>query len=87
VLEEKNVHREATHGTLAGELVEANTQVLIDCRHCGSDRVFRVYRQGFLQERIYPILGFYPWKCKVCGANMILRKRRRSKAGQKAYVE
>jgi len=50
------------------------------CKCCGSQRVFRVFREGFLKERVYPMFGFYPWKCRVCGACIILHKRERSKA-------
>ncbi len=32
-----------------------------------------------MQEKVYPLLGFYPWKCKVCGEQMMFRKRRRAK--------
>jgi len=53
------------------------------CKHCGNAQIFRVFRQGFLQERIYPFFGFYPWKCKACGDYMMLHKRKRSSAGEK----
>ncbi|SPE26300.1 hypothetical protein SBA5_540058 [Candidatus Sulfotelmatomonas gaucii] len=46
------------------------------CRFCGSDRVFRIYREGFLQRRIYSFFGFYPWRCRTCKANVMLHKRR-----------
>ncbi len=49
------------------------------CRFCGSDRVYRLFREGFLQKGIYPIFGFYPWRCKNCTAHMMLRKRKRPK--------
>lgn len=49
------------------------------CRYCGSDQVYRLYRQGFWQVRIFPLFGFYPWRCKVCSAEMMLHKRRLKK--------
>jgi ribosomal protein L37AE/L43A len=49
------------------------------CRFCGSDRVYRLYREGFLQMRFYPLLGLYPWRCKACSASMMLRKRKQAK--------
>ena len=48
----------------------------VHCRYCGSEKVYRLYREGFWQERVFPIFGFYPWKCKICSANMLLHKRR-----------
>jgi hypothetical protein len=53
--------------------------VAVVCRICGSNRVFRLYREGLLQERFFPIFGFYPWHCKACSASMMLRKRGKRK--------
>ena len=78
------MHHEAAHGTLAGEPVKATeTSDRIHCKYCRSHRVYRVYRQGFFQEKICPIFGFYPWKCKTCSAYMLLRKRKRSRTSRK----
>lgn len=52
---------------------------LISCQRCGSGRVRRVYREGFLQINIYPLLGYYPWRCTQCGHVVMLRKRRRTR--------
>jgi hypothetical protein len=60
----------APQGRVRGEVV---------CRFCGSDKVNRLYREGFLQTRIYPLFGFYPWRCKVCAGNMMLHKRMKAK--------
>jgi hypothetical protein len=35
----------------------------------------RVGRHGFLQQRIYPLLGLYPWQCAICGKHALLRRR------------
>lgn len=51
---------------------------LVFCRKCGSSRVLRVYRKGFMQERIYPHFGYYPWRCMSCGDHVMLRKRKRA---------
>jgi hypothetical protein len=50
----------------------ANERVLCEC---GSDEVYRIFRKGFFQERVYPMAGFYPWRCKKCGLRLMLRKR------------
>jgi DNA-directed RNA polymerase subunit RPC12/RpoP len=47
----------------------------LHCDECGSDEVYRIFRRGYLQEKIYPLLGFYPWRCKRCGMRLITRER------------
>ena len=75
------MHEEGTRGILTGDLVEMPTvKDLVFCKNCGSDRVFRVYRKGFMQERIYPHFGYYPWLCRDCGDHVMLRKRKRARA-------
>jgi hypothetical protein len=55
------------------EANSANERVL--CDECDSDEVYRVFRKGFLQQRIYPMFGFFPWRCRKCGLRLMLRKR------------
>jgi predicted RNA-binding Zn-ribbon protein involved in translation (DUF1610 family) len=62
-------------------------QKAVFCQRCGSDRVYRVFREGFLQEKIYPLLGLYPWKCKKCGERIMLRKRRLRKSRREEEVD
>ncbi len=74
------MHGAVTQGVLTGEFVEMSADKdLIFCRKCGSGRVFRVYRKGFMQERIYPHFGYYPWRCMSCGDHVMLRKRNRAR--------
>jgi hypothetical protein len=54
------------------------------CRCCGSDRVYRLFREGFLQKKIYPMFGFYPWRCRTCATTMMLQKRKRAKRTMRA---
>ena len=63
----------------------SSDRVRIHCQKCGGVSVTRVYRKGFLQERIYPIFGYYPWRCMRCGAHVMLRKRYRARKSE--YVE
>jgi DNA-directed RNA polymerase subunit RPC12/RpoP len=51
----------------------------IVCQKCGSGKVQRVFRDGFLQQVVYPLFGFYPWRCTTCGSRTLRRKRRRRK--------
>jgi len=44
------------------------------CTECGTS-LRRQERKSFLQQRIYPIFGFYPWYCPVCRKVTMLRKR------------
>ncbi|MDR3753542.1 MAG: hypothetical protein P4K93_00330 [Terracidiphilus sp.] len=68
----------------AGRIVEVKAVNIVDensanervlCDDCGSDKVHRIFRKGFLQKRIYPLFGFYPWRCKGCGLRLMMRKR------------
>jgi ribosomal protein L40E len=36
------------------------------CRKCGADALRRENRQGFLQLKVFPLFGLYPWECVVC---------------------
>ena len=47
----------------------------VHCDECGSDEVYRTIRKGYFQEKIYPLFGIYPWRCKKCGLRLMLRKR------------
>lgn len=55
---------------------------LVSCQRCGSGKMRRVYRDGFLQMNVYPLLGYYPWRCSQCGQTVMLRKRRRERTEQ-----
>ena len=68
----------------AGNIVEVKAKDIVavnaadervHCDDCGSDEVYRIFRKGFLQQKIYPLFGFFPWRCKGCGLRLMLRKR------------
>lgn len=50
----------------------------LNCKYCGSSYVSRIFREGLLQERVYPLFGFYPWKCKTCLETQMFRRRDKS---------
>ena len=54
---------------------QGKTREQVTCRVCRSDRVYRLNRKGILQTWVYPLFGFYPWRCKACASNMKLRQR------------
>ena len=79
------MHELRTDGAVAGELAQqGRSRERVACRFCGSDKVFRLEREGFLRMRIYPLFGFYPWRCKGCASNMMLHKRRLAKRNARA---
>ncbi len=48
------------------------------CPNCANVEMARVERRGFLQEHVYPRLGFYPWECPFCREVFLLKSRGRS---------
>jgi len=57
------------------------------CPRCDSNRFFRKERQGFLQTRLFPLIGFYPWECKVCRLSCMRLKRRQPLVSASRGVE
>ncbi|UWZ84772.1 hypothetical protein [Occallatibacter riparius] len=47
----------------------------MNCPHCGVRALYRRERRGFLQCRVFPRLGFYPWRCASCRRSALLRLR------------
>jgi len=67
-------------GEMSGS--SAQERILRDeviCPNCGSDRVYRLFREGFLQEHVFPLFGYYPWQCKTCARDLLIRKRKKAK--------
>ena len=65
----------SARSTLPAEFVEKSAaKERAYCRKCG-DRVFRIYRKGFMQEKIYPYFGYFPWRCINCHNHVMLHKR------------
>jgi len=63
-------------GAPAVNIAETNVaDAGLHCDECNSDEVYRIIRRGYFQEKIYPLLGFYPWRCKRCGLRLMLRER------------
>ncbi len=80
LIREANLQQRSVQQGAAGGLTQqGNVRGEVICRFCGSDRVFRLYREGFLQRHVYSLFGFYPWRCKTCAARMILHKRKKER--------
>ncbi len=62
----------------AGNIFEVSrNRDVVYCPACRGDRVYRVERKGLIEKKVFPIFGFYPWQCKDCGTELMLRKRKR----------
>ena len=59
------------------------------CPNCDEVELTRVARHGFLQERVYPRFGMYPWECAQCRQIFLLKSRGHSyrKAGPRLEQE
>ncbi|MGA7341790.1 MAG: hypothetical protein WBE72_00935 [Terracidiphilus sp.] len=66
---------------------QAGSSTKVQCPSCGSDHPRRMERKGFLQTKIYPLFGYYPWVCGACRATFLKRKRYRRKSKQREYAE
>ena len=69
-------HTEAAEGFVD----KADSASRVTCPECGSDHPRRLERKGFLQMKIYPIFGYYPWTCGACKTTFMMRKRQRRKS-------
>jgi ribosomal protein L37AE/L43A len=70
-----------------GAIEKSEVSAAVACPQCGSNRVRRVERKGFMQLHIYPWLGMFPWYCRECRAYSMLRKRYRQKSNRKQYID
>lgn len=73
-----------SEGMVRGAVVEgvvsmSSAKEQIHCRVCGSDEMRHILRKGYLELNIYPLFGFFPWRCMMCGTHVLLRKRHRRK--------
>lgn len=46
----------------------------MNCRECGNC-LRRLARRGFLQVKIFPLFGYYPWECPVCRKTIMVKKQ------------
>jgi hypothetical protein len=54
------------------------------CPYC-TGSLTRLPRHGFLQRKVYPLLGYFPWECVLCRRVTMLKKehQRRSQRSPK----
>jgi hypothetical protein len=60
----------------------AERKPMIFCSGCGSDQIRRVARNGFLQTKVFPFFGLYPWECPMC-RKIFLKKDRGTRIRRK----
>jgi hypothetical protein len=61
----------------SSQVAEEATSIL--CPKCSSPRTHRMERQGFMQQKIYPFFGYFPWECKICRVTFLEKKRNKRK--------
>ena len=71
----------------SGYVGQAGTPAKVLCPHCGDNHPRRLERKGFLQQKVYPLFGYYPWVCGACKSTFLVRKRYRRKSKKDEYVE
>ncbi|HEY5328415.1 MAG TPA: hypothetical protein VIJ79_00910 [Acidobacteriaceae bacterium] len=57
------------------------------CDRCSGKFFRRLNRKGFMERKLLPFLGFYPWECALCRRKVVLRTdgfKSRSKPGPAA---
>jgi hypothetical protein len=45
------------------------------CPRCGNQYLMRLARTGFLELKVLPVLGYYPWVCGACRTMRYFRVR------------
>jgi predicted RNA-binding Zn-ribbon protein involved in translation (DUF1610 family) len=83
-IREINVAEQSVRGTLAGNVVEmVEKRDVVYCPACGGDRMYRLERKGIFQKKVFSQFGYFPWQCKECGVEVMLRKRNRRRGRSK----
>lgn len=76
-------HESTPINTLKSNLSNSN----LKCTLCGGVRIHRLERNGPIEKWIYPIFGYYPWRCGTCNRKLYLRARYRRGDTPKQYVD
>jgi len=65
------------------DVEKGSVSTKVFCPECGGDGPRRLERKGFMQMRVYPLFGYFPWTCPNCKSSFMLRKRHRRKSKRK----
>jgi len=52
------------------------------CANCPGKECRRLNRQGFLERRLLPLIGYFPWECSLCRKKIYLRTSGRQMSTQ-----
>jgi hypothetical protein len=63
----------------AGFTAQAGSRIEVQCPGCGNHHPHRLERRGFLEKKVLPKFGYYPWMCGHCRTSFLIRKRYRRK--------
>lgn len=55
------------------------------CPSCGSSALRRNARDGFFENRVFCLFGYYPWECADCRKKTYLRRRYKSGRRTREY--
>ena len=50
--------------------------VHVTCPDCGTQKMRRLPRLGFLQKKLWPLFGLYPWECPICRKTRLVQRRK-----------
>lgn len=56
------------------------------CKLCGGERIHRMHRHGWRERVLFPLFGYFPWRCSTCRSKMLLKRRERDDNQRKHYV-
>lgn len=56
---------------------------VLQCPYCGTMTMRREKRHGWLEQKLLPRLGLYPWECSQCRESRYFRDRGGKKRGSK----
>lgn len=73
-------------GYMSSKNLTSESEIDLTCSRCRTHQLERLERKGFLQRRIYPLLGYYPWECPLCRETVMLklRYRHRTRHGRRS---
>ena len=58
----------------------------MQCTRCNMDgKLSRTRRNGFLEEHIFSLFGYYPWLCSGCKRRILLKKRNNSRSSHSSH--
>ncbi len=51
----------------------------MQCPKCKNEKIERSKRRGFLEQGVYCLFGYYPWRCEGCRERFLLRVQYKKK--------